>query len=332
MFWGLGGGGVGGGGVGVGGGGVGGGWVAEGLPVPPGVSNYNEVVHIVDETDLDPVATEKLSVGSFPGSSSEGVCPSTSSGDRASARRSSLEDQEVRDQLRQFRQMLEGLERRLDHRQRDSPQPRQTVVAPPGFAALPLAESHPSPVVQAPAAPPVPSLESSVQPPAPFTMGQAREQHAAGASGPAATVTRSAPAVSTMAPAEPRVFTSVVLPSGTATVALPGRPRVSLGRGFLQASQMASVAIQALGRISAPRAPVPPRTPSPALPGNPDAWQQVPYRNRAPAQSQQPWRTEAFSVHEHQLTHIPATRAAQRLRPLPQRLRPRRPRGGSLAS
>ena len=39
---------------------------------------------------------------------------------------------------------------------------------------------------------------------------------------------------------------------------------------------------------------------------------QVPYRNRAPAQSQQPRRTEAPSVHEHQLTHVPATRAAQR--------------------
>ena len=94
-----------------------------------------------------PPSVTRMSVGSVTGSSSEGVCLSTSSGDSASARRSSLEDQGVRDQLRQFRHMLEGLERRLDNCQRDSPQPRQPVAAPPGFAALPLAESHPSPVV-----------------------------------------------------------------------------------------------------------------------------------------------------------------------------------------
>ena len=132
------------------------------------------------------------------------------------------------------------------------------------------------------------------------------------ASGPVTTVTRSAPVVSTVAPAAPRVSTSVVLPSGTATVALPGRPQVPLGRGFLSASRLASAATQAPGRVSVPRAPAPTRTPSPAPPGNPEAWQQVPYRHRAPAQSQQPRRTEAPSVHEHQLTHVPATKAVQR--------------------
>ena len=261
-----------------------------------------------------PTSLPSVTRMSVPGSSSEGVCPSTSSGDSSSAHQSSLEDQEVRDQLRQFRQfrhMLEGLERRLDNRLRDSPQPRQPVVTPPGFAAFPLAEPHPSLLVETPAAPPVP-MESSVQPPAAFTMGQAREQRMAAASGPVTTVTRSAPAVSTVAPAAPRVSTSVVLPSGTATVALPGRPQVPLGRGFLSASRMASAATQAPGRVSVLRAPAPTRTPSPAPPGNPEAWQQVPYRNRAPAQSQQPRRTEAPSVHQHQLTHVPATRAAQR--------------------
>ena len=200
-----------------------------------------------------PPSVTRMSVGSVPGSSSEGVCPSTSSGDSASAHQSSLEDQEVRDQLRQFRHMLEGLERRLDNRLRDSPQPRQPVATPPGFAAFPLAEPHPSLLVETPAAPPVPT-ESSVQPPEPFTMGQAREQRVAAASGPVTTVTRSAPAVSTVAPVAPRVSTSVVLPSGTATVALPGRPQVPLGRGFLSASRMASAATQAPGRISVPRA------------------------------------------------------------------------------
>ena len=255
-----------------------------------------------------PPSLTRMSVGSVPGSSSEGVCPSTSSGDSSSAHQSSLEDQEVRDQ---FRHMLEGLEHRLDNRLRDLPQPRQPVATPPGFAAFQLAEPHPSLLVETPAAPPVP-MESSVQPPAAFTMGQAREQRVAAASGPVTTVTRSAPAVSTVAPAAPQVSTSVVLPSGTATVALPGRPQVPLGRGFLSASRMASAATQAPGRVSVPRAPAPTRTPSPAPPGNPEAWQQVPYRNRAPAQSQQPRRTEAPSVHEHQLTHVPATRAAQR--------------------
>ena len=166
-------------------------------------------------------------------------------------------------------------------------------------------------MVEAPAASPEPHLESSVQPPAPFTMGQAREQCMAAAGGPATTVTWSAPAVSAVAPVVPRVSTSVVLPSGTVTVALPGRPQVPLGRGFLPASRMASAATQAPGRIVMPRAPVLPRTPSPAPAGNPDAWQHVPHRNRAPAQSQQPRRTEAPSVHEHQLNHVPATRAAQ---------------------
>ena len=178
----------------------------------------------------------------------------------------------MRDQLRQFRHMLEGLERRLDNRLRDLPQPRQPVATPPGFAALPLAESHPSLVVEAPAAPPEPPPESSVQPPVPFTMGQAREQRVAAASGPATTVTRSAPAVSTVAPVVPWVSTSVVLPSGTVTVALPGRPQVPLGRGFLSASRMASAATQAPGRISVPRAPAPTRTPSPAPPGDLEAW------------------------------------------------------------
>ena len=248
-----------------------------------------------------PPSVTRMSVGSVPGSSSEGVCPSTSSGDSASAHRSSLEDQEVCDQLRQFRHMLEGLERRLDNRLRDLPQPRQPIATPPGFAALPLAESHPSLVVEAPAAPPEPPQESSVQPLAPFVMGQAREQRVAAAGGPATTVTRSAPAVSTVAPVAPRVSTSEVLPSGTATVALPGRPQVPLGRGFLSASRMASAATQAPGRISVPRAPAPTRMPSLATPGDPEAWQQVPYHNRAPAQSQQPRRTEAPSVHEHQL-------------------------------
>ena len=144
-------------------------------------------------TPTSPPSLTRMSVGSVPGSSSEGVCPSTSSRDNASARRSSLEDQEVRDQVR--------------------------------------LESHPSPVVQAPVVPPVPPLETSVQPPAPFTVGQAREQRAAAASCPAATVTWSAPAVSAVAPAEPRVSTSVVLPSGTATVVLPGRPQVPPGEG-----------------------------------------------------------------------------------------------------
>ena len=169
-----------------------------------------------------PPSVTRMSVGSVPGSSSEGVSPSTSSGDGSSAHQNSLEDQEVRDQLRQFRHMLEGLERRLDNRLRDSPQPRQPVASPPGFAAFPLAEPHPSLLVETPAAPPVP-MESSVQPPAAFTMGQAREQRVTAASGPVTTVTRSAPVVSTVAPAAPRVSTSVVLPSGTATVALPGK-------------------------------------------------------------------------------------------------------------
>ena len=193
-----------------------------------------------------PPSVTRMSVGSVPGSSYDGVCPSTSSGDSASAHQSSLEDQEVRDQLRQFRHMLEGLERRLDNRLRNSPQPRQPVATPPGFAAFPLAEPHPSLLVETPAAPPVPT-ESSVQPPAPFTMGQAREQRVAAASGPVTTVTQSAPAVSTVAPVAPLVSTSVVLPSGTATVALPGRPQVPLGRGFLSASRMASAATQAPG-------------------------------------------------------------------------------------
>ena len=259
-----------------------------------------------------PPSVTRMSVGSVPSSSSEGVCPSTSSVDSASAHRSSLEDQEVRNQLRQFRHMLEGLERRLDNRLRDSPQPRQPVVTPPGFAAFPLAEPHPSLLVEAPAVPLESTPESSVQPPAAFTMGQAREQRGTAASGLATTVTRSAPAVSTVAPVTPRVSTSVVLPSGTATVALPGRPQVPLGRGFLSASRMASAATQAPGRISVPRAPALTRTPSPASPSNPGAWQQVPYRNRAPAHSQQPRRIEAPSVHEHQLTLVPATRAEQR--------------------
>ena len=259
-----------------------------------------------------PPSVTRMSVGSVPSSSSEGVCSSTSSVDSASAHRSSLEDQEVRDQLRQFRHMLEGLERRLDNRLRDSPQPRQPVVTPPGFAAFPLAEPHPSLLVEAPAVPLESTPESSVQPPAAFTMGQAREQRVTAASGLATTVTRSAPAVSTVAPVTPRVSTSVVLPSGTATVALPGRPQVPLGRGFLSASRMASAATQAPGRISVPRTPALTRTPSPAPPSNPGAWQQVPYRNRAPAHSQQPRRIEAPSVHEHQLTHVPASRAEQR--------------------
>ena len=182
----------------------------------------------------------------------------------------------MRDQLRQFRHMLEGLERRLDKRLRDSPQPGQPVLTPPGFAAFPLAEPHPSLLVEAPAVPLEPTPESSVQPPAAFTMGQARKQRVAAAGGLATTVTRSAPAVSTVAPVTPRVSTSVVLPSGTANVALPGRPQVPLGRGFLSASRMASAATQAPGRISVPRAPAPTRTPSPAPPGNPEAWQQVP--------------------------------------------------------
>ena len=181
-----------------------------------------------------PPSVTRMSVGSVPSSSSEEVCPSTSSVDSASAHRSSLEDQEVRDQLRQFRHMLEGLERRLDNRLRDSPQPRQPVVTPPGFAAFPLAEPHPSLLVEAPAVPLESTPESSVQPPAAFTMGQAREQRVTAASGLATTVTRSAPAVSTVAPVTPRVSTSVVLPSGTATVALPGRPQVPLGRGSFQ--------------------------------------------------------------------------------------------------
>ena len=285
-----------------------------------------------------PPSLTRMSVGSVPGSSSEGVCPSTFSRDCASDSRSSLEDQEVRHQLRQFHQMLEGLEHRLDHPQWDSSQPRQPVAAPPGFAALPLAESRPSPVVQAPVAPPAPPLESSAQPPAPFTMGQAREQRAAAASGHAATVTRSAPAVSAVAPVEPRVFTSVVLPSGTATVALPGWPQVPLGRGFLPASCMASAATQALGRLLVPRAQIPMRTPSPAPPDNPGAWQQMLYRTRAPVQSTQPRHTEVSSVHEHQpLMFLRLGRSSGQspslpLLTLPQRLRPRRPRGGSLAS
>ena len=122
-----------------------------------------------------PPSVTRMSVGYVPGSSSEGVSPSTSSGDGSSAHQNSLEDQEVRDQLRQFRHMLEGLERRLDNRLRDSPQPRQPVASPPGFTAFPLAEPHPSLLVETPAAPPVP-MESSVQPPAAFTMGQAREK------------------------------------------------------------------------------------------------------------------------------------------------------------
>ena len=40
------------------------GW-PEGLSVPPGVSNHDEVVEIVDEIDLDPVATEKLVIAPF---------------------------------------------------------------------------------------------------------------------------------------------------------------------------------------------------------------------------------------------------------------------------
>ena len=188
-----------------------------------------------------PTSVTRMSVGSIPGSS----------GDSASAHRSSLEDQEVRDQLLQFRHMLEGLERRLDNRLRDSPQPRQPFATPPGFAALPLAEPHPSLMVEAPAAPPEPTPESSVQPLAPFTMGQAREQRVAAASGPATTVTRSTPAVSIVAPVAPRVSTSVVLPSGTATVALPGRPQVPLGRRFLSATRAA----QQAESVSAPSAP-----------------------------------------------------------------------------
>ena len=93
--------------------------------------------------------------------------------------------------------------------------------APPGFATLPLAKSRPSPAVRAAVATPAPPQESSSQPPAPFTMGQAREQRADAAGGPAATVTQSVPAVSAMAPDEPRVSTLVAFHSGTATVALP---------------------------------------------------------------------------------------------------------------
>ena len=250
-----------------------------------------------------PPSVTRMSLGSVPGSSSEGVCPSTSSGDSASAHGSSLEDQEVRDQLHQFRHMLERLEHRLDNRLRDLPQLRQPVATPPGFAALPLAESHPSLVVEASAAPHEPPPESSVQPLAPFTMGQAREQLMAAAGGPATTVTRSAPAVSTVAPVAPRVSTSVVLPSGTVTVALPGRPQVPLGRGFLSASRMASVATQAPGRISMPRAPPPPRTPSPAPPGNLDAWQQVPYRNRAVSAATAYWGSLGARAPTHSCPH-----------------------------
>ena len=48
-----------------GGGGGGGGGGAEGLPVLPDVGNHDEVVEIVDELDLDPVATEKLVIAPF---------------------------------------------------------------------------------------------------------------------------------------------------------------------------------------------------------------------------------------------------------------------------
>ena len=37
----------------------------EGLPVSPDVGNHDEVVEIVDEFDLDPVATEKLVIAPF---------------------------------------------------------------------------------------------------------------------------------------------------------------------------------------------------------------------------------------------------------------------------
>ena len=37
----------------------------EDLPVPPGVGNHGEVVEIVDEMDLDPIATEKLVIAPF---------------------------------------------------------------------------------------------------------------------------------------------------------------------------------------------------------------------------------------------------------------------------
>ena len=77
--------------------------------------------------------------------------------DSASDHRNSLGDQEVHEQLRQFHQMLKGLEPRLDHRQQDSSQLRPPVAAPPGFAALPLAASRPYPVVRAPVLPPAPA-------------------------------------------------------------------------------------------------------------------------------------------------------------------------------
>ena len=239
-----------------------------------------------------PPSVTRMSVRSVPGSSSEGVCPSTSSGDSASAHQSSLKDQEVRDQLRQFRHMLEGLECGLDNRLRFRHSP--------GSLLRPLRVSLPSHWLS-PTLPCWSKLLSELR----------SEQCVAAASGPVTTVTRSAPAVSTVAPVAPRVSTSVVLPSGTATVALPGRPQVPLGRGFLSASRMASAATQAPGRISVPRAPAPTRTPSPAPPGTRGmAAGALP--QGAPAQSQQPRRTEAPSVHEHQRTHVPATRAAQR--------------------
>ena len=37
----------------------------EGLPVPLDVGNHDEIVEIVDELDLDPVATEKLVIAPF---------------------------------------------------------------------------------------------------------------------------------------------------------------------------------------------------------------------------------------------------------------------------
>ena len=204
--------------------------------MPPGVSLSREsgnfdLPYIMLRPTFSPALT-CMSVETLPGSSSEEICPSTSSLESVTDHRDSLHNQEVHDQLRKFRHMLEGLEHKLDQDYHDLPWPRQLVAAPSGFTTLPLAEYRRSSAVQATVASPAPLWESSLLPPAPFTMGRSRQQRAAATSGPVATVTQSYLAVTFVAPDEPQVFTTVTLPSGTTTEALPGWPQVSLWEGF----------------------------------------------------------------------------------------------------
>ena len=140
--------------------------------LPPGVSLSRESgnfdsPYIMLRPTFSPALT-CMSVETLPGSFSEGICPSTSSLDSVTDHRDSLDNQEVHDQLCQFRHILEGLEHRLDQDNHDLPWPRQPVAAPPGFTTLPLAEYRRSSAVQATVASPAPLWESSLQPPVPF--------------------------------------------------------------------------------------------------------------------------------------------------------------------